>query len=80
MQVDLHEYQCFGSYWNQLAEQPGGWETHLQYSCDHGNAVENMALWSVTGEFSLAVTDCQKYLNGGYNDPYIPPGNYLVII
>ena len=25
-----------------------------------------------TGEFSLAVTDCQKYIQGGYNDPYIP--------
>ena len=26
-----------------------------------------------TGEFSLAVTDCQKYIQGGYNDPYIAP-------
>ena len=25
-----------------------------------------------TGEFSLAVTDCQKYIQGGYNDPYTP--------
>merc|ERR1712059_165560 len=25
------------------------------------------------GEFSLAVTDCQKYLNGGFHTPYVPP-------
>lgn len=74
--MDLHEYQCFGSDWNQLAEKPEGWETHLKRSCDHGKKVENMALWSVTGEFSLAVSDCQKYLVGGYNEPYVAKGNY----
>ena len=25
------------------------------------------------GEFSLEVTDCQKYLDGGYAEPYVPP-------
>ena len=25
------------------------------------------------GEFSLAVTECQKYLNGGFHTPYVPP-------
>ena len=25
------------------------------------------------GEFSLEVTDCQKYLAGGYAEPYEPP-------
>ena len=24
------------------------------------------------GEWSIANTDCQKYLEGGYQDPYIP--------
>jgi hypothetical protein len=74
VQVDLHEYQCFGEYWNDLADQDDCWDKHLKQSCDHGSAVEAMALWSVTGEFSLAVTDCQQYLNGGFSDPYIPPG------
>ena len=73
MQVDLHEYQCFGSYWNQLAERPEGWSTHLGAACAHGNDVENIYHDSVTGEFSLAVSECQKYLNGGYMDPYSPP-------
>ncbi len=27
------------------------------------------------GEFSLAVTECQKYLSGGYMIEYIPPDN-----
>ena len=72
--LDYHEYQCFGSYWNDLADQPEGWLTHLEGSCNHGTDVETSTLTTVTGEFSLAVTDCQKYLNGGYADPYIPPG------
>ena len=29
----------------------------------------------ITGEFSLAVTDCQKYLQGGYTTPYDPVTN-----
>ena len=29
----------------------------------------------ITGEFSLAVTDCQKYLQGGYSTPYDPVTN-----
>ena len=27
----------------------------------------------LVGEFSLEVTDCQKYLDGGYAEPYLPP-------
>lgn len=73
LQIDLHEYQCFGSYWNQLAEQPIGWDTHLTAACAHGSDVENIFHDAVTGEFSLAVSECQKYLNGGYMDPYVPP-------
>ena len=30
------------------------------------------------GEWSLAVTDCQKYLHGGFALPYIPPGNHML--
>lgn len=25
------------------------------------------------GEWSLGITDCQKYLHGGYSDTYSPP-------
>jgi len=73
VQIDLHEYQCFGGYWNDLAEQNDGWWAHLGAACAHGNDVEQIYHDSVTGEFSLAVTDCQKYLDGGYADPYVAP-------
>jgi len=32
--LDTHEYQCFGAYWNELAEKPEGWGTHLTHSCN----------------------------------------------
>ena len=46
---------------------------HLGSSCHHGNDVQQIYHNAVTGEFSLAVTECQKYLNGGFADPYVPP-------
>ena len=46
---------------------------HIGSSCHHGNDVQQIYHNAVTGEFSLAVTDCQKYLNGGFADPYVPP-------
>ena len=53
-----------------------GWWAHLGSACHHGYDVEQIFHDSVTGEFSLAVTDCQKYLDGGYADPYVAPGMY----
>ena len=29
---------------------------------------------TIVGEWSLAVTDCQKYLHGGYATHYVAPG------
>ena len=69
--LDWHEYQCFGAYWNDLADVPWGWDTHIDTTCKWGD--DDRALPIFTGEWSLAVTDCQQYLNGGYADPYIPP-------
>ena len=37
--LDNHVYQCFGDYWNPLAEQSNGWATHLQASCDYHKEV-----------------------------------------
>ena len=101
--------QCFGGYWNDLADRPEGWETHLEASCklvsslsaptpapdpapgpvptlapallvlptsNSPSYISNLegAYWpTYVGEFSLATTDCQKYLNGGYSTPYLPP-------
>ena len=72
VQIDLHEYQVFGDFWNHLAETgPSAWDTHLGAACNHGNDVEKIANDAVTGEFSLATSDCQKYLTG-FNIPYKP--------
>ena len=28
---------------------------------------------TIVGEWSLAITDCQKYLHNGYDEPYVAP-------
>ena len=73
VQIDMHNYHAFGSYWNGLAADPSGWATNLAASCDYVNYVGAQDLTFFTGEWSLAVCDCQKYLAGGYANPYIPP-------
>ena len=42
--MDGHEYQCFGGYWNDLAAQPGGWETHLTSACAYGAIGQKLLL------------------------------------
>ena len=32
--LDTHEYQCFGGYWNGLADKDEGWGLHLDASCN----------------------------------------------
>jgi len=71
--VDRHEYQCFGGYWNDLADAPEGWARHLEAACAYTSNLEGANWPTYVGEFSLAVTDCQKYLNGGFHTPYVPP-------
>ncbi len=69
--VDFHEYHAFGD-WNLVVEQPDAWETNLQVSCDYAPNMQSQTLVSFVGEWSLAVQDCQKYLDGGYMTPYVP--------
>jgi len=68
--VDWHVYQCFGGFWNTMADIPGkGWSEHLNEACKWGDRERTLPM--SIGEWSLAVTDCQKYLRyPGYNDPY----------
>ena len=68
--LDWHEYQCFGDYWNHLADLPEGWGKHLEAARSWGDDGRTLPIF--TGEWSLAVTDCQLYLDGGYADPYVP--------
>ena len=74
--LDNHQYQCFGEYWNNIATLPRSWETHLKAACKYGSKVDALKHHSFTGEFSIAVTDCQKYLDGGYGEPYVPKSKY----
>jgi len=64
---DQHTYQCFGQYWNDLATNGDGWETHLTYSCDQSQEYTSSSLFAFAGEWSLATTDCTIYLAGGMN-------------
>ena len=27
--------QCFGGYWNDMADNPAGWSAHLDASCNY---------------------------------------------
>lgn len=67
--LDWHEYQCFGG-WNDVWNLPDkGWSSHIDAACQWGDPARTLPV--VVGEWSLAVTDCQKYLAyPGYNDPY----------
>ena len=67
--IDAHHYQCFA---NNLVEQEDGWQRHLSDACKRGEAINDSHLPVVTGEFSTAITECQKYLQGGYVTPYDP--------
>jgi len=64
---DHHNYQCFGNDWNELSTEPSGWGNHLTHSCNMKELYTGIPLETVTGEFSLAVTDCTIFLDGGMN-------------
>ena len=75
--------QCFGEA-NQWVEQPDGWSRHLAEACRYRSGlplppfriagdISSSPLPTWTGEFSLATTDCQEYLQGGFVTPYDPP-------
>jgi hypothetical protein len=38
--MDTHVYQCFGDYWNGLADKPEGWGAHLDASCAYHTEVK----------------------------------------
>ncbi|KAI0775187.1 glycoside hydrolase family 5 protein [Trametes elegans] len=60
--MDYHEYQVFN--YNQLAWSQ---EEHINSSCQVLNTLKTYAssnLYTVSGEWSNAVTDCAQWLNG----------------
>ncbi|CCK70984.1 glucan 1,3-beta-glucosidase KNAG_0F03220 [Huiozyma naganishii CBS 8797] len=57
--IDHHHYQVFAP--DQLDNQ---FENKIHTACEWGNGVLDESHWSVAGEFSAALTDCTKWLNG----------------
>ncbi|PSN66662.1 glycoside hydrolase [Corynespora cassiicola Philippines] len=57
--IDHHEYQVFDNA--LVAMQP--WE-HRQLVCNNAEKYSGADKWTFVGEWSGAMTDCAKYLNG----------------
>lgn len=57
--VDNHHYQVFNCDLNRQ-----NWDQHLQTVCNKRNDWWSADLWLIVGEWSLATTDCARWLNG----------------
>ena len=68
--LDIHSYHAFGPIWNVVANQEDAWNINLEAACLYHWELMNVTLPTFVGEWSLAITDCQPYLQGGYNEPY----------
>jgi glucan 1,3-beta-glucosidase len=59
--LDTHIYQVFSDAENARSNQ-----AHISNACANGAnlAASNAHLWTIVGEWTPAMTDCAKYLNG----------------
>ncbi|EMD86909.1 glycoside hydrolase family 5 protein [Bipolaris maydis ATCC 48331] len=57
--IDNHQYQVFDS--NLLKLSPAG---HAQQACSNTGAYGGADKWTFVGEWTSAMTDCARYLNG----------------
>lgn len=57
--IDHHHYQAFSS--GELARTI---DEKISVACEWGSGVLSEAHWTVAGEWSAALTDCPKWLNG----------------
>jgi len=57
--LDHHHYQVFSS-----GELQRSWDERLGVTCSWGQGAASEYHWTVAGEFSAALTDCAKWLNG----------------
>lgn len=57
--MDTHYYGVFSQ-----GEVSRSWDQQVQAACARGPQLQSFDLWTVVGEWSLAFTDCAKYLNG----------------
>lgn len=79
--IDHHHYQVFSP--DQLATDMN---SKIAIACDWGRGVLSEGHWTVAGEFSAALTDCTKWLNGvgvgaRYDGSFLkngPDGSYWI--
>lgn len=57
--IDHHHYQVFSP-----AEVSMSIDDHVKTACDWGVGIKTESHWTVAGEWSAALTDCTKWLNG----------------
>lgn len=57
--LDTHQYQVFST--EQLALSP---TDHVSAACDLGGRLAGTDKWTIVGEWTGALTDCAKWLNG----------------
>ncbi|KAK7434061.1 hypothetical protein VKT23_020387 [Stygiomarasmius scandens] len=57
--MDTHIYQIFSNEEVSRTEQE-----HIDYACSRASTLESFDLWPIVGEWTPAMTDCAKYLNG----------------
>ncbi|KAK9465855.1 glycoside hydrolase superfamily [Lipomyces arxii] len=57
--LDHHAYQVFSP--GELSRNQGD---HISAACGQGQAIKGNSLWTIIGEWSAALTDCTKWLNG----------------
>lgn len=57
--LDTHHYEIFDS--SQVAMSPA---THVSTACAFGKSMASNNKWTISGEWTGAMTDCAKYLNG----------------
>jgi hypothetical protein len=60
--IDVHEYQVFSP-----GEVAMSWDQHISTACSKRSQYSSYHIWRVVGEWSLAFTDCARYLNGRGN-------------
>ncbi|KAF1809080.1 glycoside hydrolase [Eremomyces bilateralis CBS 781.70] len=58
LMVDTHHYEIFDG---QIALSP---DEHVQSACGFGNQMASNNKWTISGEWTGAMTDCAKWLNG----------------
>ncbi|KIM39880.1 glycoside hydrolase family 5 protein [Hebeloma cylindrosporum] len=60
--MDFHEYQIFSDL-----ELDRSFDDHINFACTYTQTLSSFSssnLWTVVGEWSNAMTDCAKWLNG----------------